>query len=72
MMFAGRCRRPITGQHIHKIMDADLAEIMKYDGSKTRDDADANEIKGKLPGLGDSSGKIMPDKRIDAFLYHSQ
>ena len=72
MMFTSRCRGAITGQHIHEIMDADLAEIMENDGSGARDDADTDEIKGPLAGFGDSAGKIMPDNCVNAFLYLSK
>ena len=71
MMFTSRCRGAITGQHIHEIMDADLAEIMENDGSGARDDADTDEIKGPLAGFGDSAGKIMPGKDFNALLYVS-
>ena len=68
MMFTGRRRGAITGQRIHKIMDADLAEIMENNGSKARNDADADEVNRPLAGLGKPAGKIMSDKRVDAFL----
>ena len=53
MMFAGRRRGAISGQPIHNIMNADLAQVMEYDGSEARYDPDADKVKSPLAGLGD-------------------
>ena len=59
MMFTGRRRWSIAGHHIHKKMDADLAKIVKDDGSDTRDDTDTDKIQGPQAGPGYPGREIL-------------
>jgi hypothetical protein len=52
MMFPCRGRGPIPGHHVHEIMRPELAEIMKNNGTQTRDDADHKKIKGPFACVG--------------------
>jgi len=47
-----------TGDHIHKIMDAHMAEIVKGDSAQTSDDADYHKIKSPLIGMGEFVGML--------------
>ena len=50
MVLAGRRRRPVTGQKIEKKMYSELAQIVKYNGSQTGDDADQDKLNRPLAG----------------------
>lgn len=51
-MFPCRRRRAISCNAVQEEMNAELAEIMKYDRSEPCNDPDQNEIECPLPGSG--------------------
>jgi hypothetical protein len=50
MMLPGWCRRAIPGRHIHKKVDADLAEVVKDNRAGPGDNPDADKIQGPFAG----------------------
>ena len=69
MVLAGRGRRPVPGQHVHKIVNAELAEVVKDDGAGPRDEPDDHEIGKPLPGIGiNRPGAGQPARRRSSAL----
>ena len=58
-MLTSRYRRPITRKKIHKIIRADLTQVMKNDGAQPCDNTDEYKVKGPFAGKSDIDVRLF-------------